>query len=92
MVVGDSALRFHRPRPAGGMNGVRTDACHGVVPRLNGAETARRTVPTNSLFGLNTSEIAATIPGGRMPPSTSGRMPDATRYIAPEVGLNAATT
>ena len=46
----DSALRCPRPRPAGGMNGVRTDTCHRVVPRLNGAETAQRTVPTN--FGV----------------------------------------
>ena len=46
----DSALRCPRPRPAGGMNDARADTRSGSVPRLNGAVTAQRAVPTN--FGV----------------------------------------
>ena len=42
----DSALRCPRPRPAGGTNGARTSLYTPHVPRLNGAGTAQRAIPT----------------------------------------------
>jgi hypothetical protein len=43
----DGALRCPRPRPAGGTNCARLDAHLGSAPRLDGAVTAQRAIPTN---------------------------------------------
>jgi hypothetical protein len=43
----DSALRCPRPRPAAGTNGTKPHDLAKALPRLNGAVTAPRTVPTN---------------------------------------------
>lgn len=48
----DSALRCPRPRPAGGTNGAQPQNTANGFPRLNGAVTAQRAVPTMSSFPL----------------------------------------
>ena len=64
-----------------GRRKVGADVAAGILPAVEPRLPARRKNARNlpgAVETLNTSEIAVTIPGGRMPFSTSGKMPDAT--------------